>query len=258
MIQYILFIVLLFYTIQRDNLIEGIEKTCKCGNIPARLIDLRCSEQEKPEIIRRCFPESEQGEADYECDEDCTICSPSTTPNLECMPTFIKGDDDDEEEVKSGGYCFDNTCKDSKEKDDCDTNPNCKWSGSTGSGTCKANKQIFGGSTLKDIGSDKVGKKIDLVSGHGQAFNDFREISANKCDPFNTPVTRTSEWDVWRDDSSAESSSDSGSDIDWPRIAWISGAVAFTLFVVILVIPFMFPNLLSSLKAKFGSSKTKQ
>jgi len=93
MFQYILFFVLILYTLQKKTIVEGIERNC-CGILSTELIDLTCSELEVPSAIKRCFPPSKNSFDCDKCDGICKYIDDDETKSGECVPT------------SEGGYCL--------------------------------------------------------------------------------------------------------------------------------------------------------
>ena len=92
MFQYILFFFLVIYTLQKRQIVEGIERSC-CGVLSTELIDLTCSDLEVPPAIKRCFPPSKDSFECDECDDICKYTEEDVIKKGECVPT------------SEGGYC---------------------------------------------------------------------------------------------------------------------------------------------------------
>lgn len=93
MIQLILFLAIFIFAIQKnDSKIEGVTDTVCCGNIKQSLIDGRCSGDEVPEAVKRCYPE--RNRENYDCFDCGTICDGENGSKAsQCVPT------------NKGGYC---------------------------------------------------------------------------------------------------------------------------------------------------------
>jgi hypothetical protein len=238
MLNYILFLSVLLYTLNQSNKIEGIDGPC-CDNnkvtseftkgfhnsscVYVKDEDGNNIPLGPPDPVKRCYKDSDRSKK-FNCDgEECSSSNGCASCNNmceditdgQCIPTIRK----DGSEYIEGGYCINSTCE---EKEISECTGECKI---VNDDECVSNKYYYKeGEEGKQRLTKDAGISLDYENGER-----YKEYARNLCDPFKgTSFQQTDLDSKWSEEDYEESESDDD---------LFNKVILFLLIICVFVIP---------------------